>query len=107
MKDEYAAKGWWANIDFTKDKSKVKWANFLSNSDYSSTVGVYEGGATYTKGVYRPTEDSMMNGYGEYFNAPSRLAIYKRIMKLSGETYSFSNFVAYDKDNLAADKARK
>ena len=34
-----------------------------------------------------------------YFNAPSRWAIYKRIMELSGETASFDKFVEYDAVN--------
>lgn len=30
------------------------------------------------------------------FNAPSREAIYKRVMELSGGTYSYDEFVEYD-----------
>ena len=41
----------------------------------------------------------MMRDNLEYFNAPSRWAIYKRIMELSGETASFSKFLEYDAIN--------
>ena len=38
----------------------------------------------------------MMRDNLEYFNAPSRLAIFKRIMELSGEGYSLEKFLEYD-----------
>ena len=41
----------------------------------------------------------MMNQNVEYFNAPSRWAIYQRILKLSGETPSFDKFLEYDAVN--------
>ena len=41
----------------------------------------------------------MMRDNYEYYNAPSRLAIYKRIMELSGEGYSFQKFLEYDAKN--------
>ena len=44
----------------------------------------------------------MMNMNLERFNAPSRWAIYKRIMELSGETASFEKFLEYDAVNRAA-----
>ena len=95
----YKAYGWYSNIDFTNDPKKVKWADFLSDSRYKDEVGVIEGGDHYAKGVYRPSTNSMMNQDLEYFNAPSRWAIYKRIMELSGETASFSKFLQYDAIN--------
>lgn len=91
--------GWWANVDFTDNSSAVKWAKFLSIPEYSNEVGVYEGAFSYAYGTYKPTKNSMMNENLEYFNAPSREAIYKRIMKLSGETYSFDKFLQYDEIN--------
>ena len=50
----------------------------------------------------RPSHDSMMNHNAEYYNAPSRWAIYKRIMELSGETASFDKFLEYDAVNRKA-----
>ena len=41
----------------------------------------------------------------EYFNAPSRWAIYKRIMELSGNTASFDKFLEYDAVNRNAAKS--
>ncbi len=98
----YKTYGWYSNIDFTNDPNKVKWSDFLSDSRYNDEVGVYEGGLNVTKGVYRPSQNSMMNQNVEYFNAPSRWAIYKRIMELSGETASFSKFLEYDAVNRGA-----
>ena len=95
----YKDYGWYANVDFTNDTKKVKWADFLSDSRYKDKVGVFEGGATYAKGVYKPSESSMMNENMDYFNAPSRWAIYQRIMKLSGESCTFSKFLEYDAVN--------
>ena len=44
----------------------------------------------------------MMNQNVEFFNAPSRWAIYKRIMELSGGTATFSKFLEYDAINRSA-----
>ncbi|MBR5176263.1 MAG: Ig-like domain-containing protein [Bacteroidales bacterium] len=95
----YEQYGWYSNIDFTDDPKKVKWNMFLSDERYKDEVGIYEGGGRYYKGVYRPSENSMMHQEMEYYNAPSRWAIYKRIMELSGETASFDNFLEYDAVN--------
>jgi hypothetical protein len=95
--------GWYENIDVTSDRSKIKWSNFLSSPLYSPLTDIYEGGYSYKYGVWRPTYDSCMNNmYGNY-NAPSRFAIYKRIMERSGESWSWDDFVEYDKTNRASD----
>ena len=99
VKRLYTSYGWYANLDFTNDAKKVKWADFLSDSRYKDEVGIYEGGMNHSKGVYRPSQNSMMNQNVEYFNAPSRWTIYKRIMTLSGETPTFSKFLTYDAVN--------
>ena len=102
-KEEYTSLyeqfGWYSNVDFTDDPKKVRWSAFLSDSRYTDEVGVFEGGALYNFGVWRPSADSMMYENAEYFNAPSRWAIYKRIMELSGEEYSFETFLEYDAVN--------
>ena len=95
----YEKYGWFANVDFTNDPSKVRWRAFLSDERYKDEIGIFEGGALYPTGAYRPSKNSMMNENMEYFNAPSRLAIYKRIMELSGEGYSFEKFLEYDAVN--------
>ena len=102
--------GWWANIDFTDNPDEVKWARFLSDSRYANEgLGVFEGGATYGKGVWRPTENSIMRYNTGSFNAPSREAIYKRINKLANGNnwqYNYEQFVAWDAVNRAATKTR-
>ena len=101
----YEKYGWYSNVDFTDDRSEVKWSAFLSDDRYKGEVGIYEGGSLYSKGAYRPSENSMMRDNYEYFNAPSRWAIYKRIMELSGEEASFAKFLEYDAVNRGATKA--
>ena len=95
--------GWYENIDVTSDRNEIRWSDFLTDPLYSSTVGVYEGGYTYSYGVWRPTYDSCMNNMYGKFNAPSRYAIYKRIMERSGESWSWDQFVEYDKINRDSD----
>ena len=99
----YNKYGWFSNVDFTDDPSKIRWSAFLSDSRYTGQVGIYEGGALYAHGAYRPTADSIMNNQtDDTYNAPSRWAIYKRIMELSGESYSFESFLEYDAVNRKA-----
>ena len=94
--DLYNKYGWYANVDFTDDPEQVHWHSFLSNELYRNEVGIYEGGLLYGQGVFRSSESSMMRDYAEYFNVPSRLAIFKRILELSGEGYSLEKFLEYD-----------
>ena len=106
---EISNRQWWynaigagSNVDFTNDRTKVHWAHFLSDARYSGQVGVYQGALTYQYGAYRPTDQSIMRHNIGGYNAPSREAIYKRIMKLSegdGWEYDYETFVAYDAVN--------
>ena len=98
----YDKYGWFSNVDFTNDPSKIRWHAFLADDRYKNEVGIHEGGALYAKGAYRPTVNSMMRENLEYFNAPSRWAIYQQIMKRSGESCSFDAFVTYDAVNRPA-----
>ena len=93
------AYGFHENVDLTSDPNTILWSKFISDSRYSGKVGVYEGGYTYPYGVYRPTDNSIMRHNTGGFNAPSREAIYKKIMKFSeGDawTYDYETFVAFD-----------
>ena len=93
------AYGFYENVDLTSDLNTILWSKFISDSRYSGKVGVYEGGYTYPYGVYRPTDNSIMRYNAGGFNAPSREAIYKKIMKFSeGDawTYDYETFVAFD-----------
>lgn len=89
--------GWYANVDFTNDPTKIRWAHFLSSFQFSSYTDSYEGGYLYEKGVWRPEANSCMRYNDLYFNAPSREAIVKRIKELAGETYSWDEFITKDK----------
>lgn len=93
------AYGFYENVDLTSDPNTILWSKFISDSRYSGKVGVYEGGYTYPYGVYRPTDNSIMRYNTGGFNAPSREAIYKKIMKFSeGDawTYDYETFVVFD-----------
>ena len=96
--------GWGANADVTSDPNQIRWAHFLRDSRYANEVGIYEGALTYQAGAWRPTENSIMRYNTGGFNAPSREALYKRVMELSGEGYSWEQFVAYDAVNRSVTK---
>jgi len=51
-----------ANATYTGATKKVPWAHFLKKK--VKGVGVYEGGATYNKGVWRPARTCAMNAAG-------------------------------------------
>lgn len=95
-----AQNGWWKNVDFTSDPTKVKWSTFITDERYKDEeIGVYEGALTYESGAYRPTPKSIMTSKGTEFNAPSRMAIWYRINKLTqGEDWegTYEDFVAFD-----------
>ena len=87
--------GWFENIDFFSDIMQTSWRGFANNSKYHM-VSTFEGGYTYGKGVWRPEFNSCMNDNIPYFNAPSRWAQVRRIKKLAGFSYSFSQFLQDD-----------
>ncbi len=102
------ADGFWesygrgANIDWRSNPAEVKWAHFINDARYTGEgLGVYEGSWLYGHGCYRPTVSSLMreDGTGLKFNAPSREAIYKYVMRESegnSWTYDYETFVAFD-----------
>ena len=98
----YEAYGEGANVDWRSDPSEVKWSHFLNDSRYADEgLGVYEGAWLLGRGMYRPTANSTMchNYDNDVFNAPSREAIYKRVMKLSEGSswnYDYETFVSFD-----------
>ncbi|MCF0167320.1 MAG: Ig-like domain-containing protein [Bacteroidales bacterium] len=100
--------GWYVNVDFTNDTSKILWAKFIADSRYDGEkLGAYQGGLTFWKGVYRPTENSIMRDNTSGFNAPSREAIYKRINSMADPQwkYDYEEFVKYDAVNRNYPKA--
>jgi len=97
------------NLDYHKNLQEILWADFISNPDYDvEHLGAYEGGwVRYPYGIYRPTKTSIMrefpdpqNPWTMEYNAPSRWAIYQRLMKLAGENCVYEEFLSYDKRNL-------
>lgn len=100
LQSEQDTYGWWKNIDFTADKSAVRWSHFINDIRYVfEGIGTYQGGHTYSYGVWRPTNNSIMRSNVPDFNAPCREAIYYRIHKLAfGEEweYDFEEFAQWD-----------
>ncbi len=96
----YHDKGWGMNVSTTDVAEDVPWSRFLNDSRYEGEIGIYQGAWLFPYDLWRPTETSVMRETNVLeFNAPSREAIYKRIMNLSeGEdwTYDYETFVAFD-----------
>lgn len=90
---------WRANTDITKDSTLVHWKHYFELDGYKGQVGFFEGCWHYPKGVWRAEETSIMQGSETPtgFNAPSREAIVRRIMKLIGKEFVFADFLAKDK----------
>lgn len=93
--------GQFLNLSLNNTVDKINWAHFMSDSRYvDEEIGIFEGADYYTEGIYRPTEHSIMRGnIIMQFNAPSREAIYKRVMKLAyGDSwkYDYEEFVKFD-----------
>lgn len=95
--------GGYRNVALDPDVSKSYWADFAADSRYNSErLGCYEGGATYALGVYRPTENSIMNDNIGGFNVAGRVMIYKRCMKIAlGKSWNFNlaDFITFDLEN--------
>jgi len=87
--------GWYENIDFSADITQTSWKGFANLPKYDM-VGTFEGANYYGKGIWRPEFNSCMNDNTLYFNAPSRWAQVRRIKKLAGINYSFSQFLLDD-----------
>lgn len=107
--------GWAMNVDFTSDRNSVLWKDFLEDSryqgpdNYGETLGVYEGACTYWSGAWRPTNESMMRSNINGFNAPSRKAIYTRVMKTGiGDSWNFDleEFIEFDLSHLPGPASR-
>lgn len=107
--------GWMVNVSATDDTELVPWSRLLKDERYKNGDGngypltVLEGGFTYTKGMWKPTEESMMNSNQNGFNAPSREAIYKRVMRMANGSpweYDYEEFVQFDQAHLPVNAAK-
>ena len=96
----YQKYGFYGNISLTGDMQSVPWSHMIYDPQYSNTVDVYEGAFFHTRGVFRSEPTSCMHNNIPYYNAISREAMVKRIKKYAGETYSFEDFKANDKEAL-------
>jgi len=107
LKERHEKFGWFLNVDSEKDSTKVLWTKFIYDSEFANEkIGTYEGGYTYFKGIYRPSEESMMRSNDAPFNAPSRQAIYNKVMKMAlDKTPTYEEFVEFgDKLSLTAEE---
>ena len=80
-------------INTSKDSSGKKWSQWLGYTESSiGTIGSYEGGNYFDKGVYRPSDNSKMRSLGRPFDAISReafiLEFYNYVNPI--DSYSFS-----------------
>lgn len=92
--------GFYDNVSLSGDMNSVPWSHMIYDPQYSNTVDVYEGAFFHTRGVFRSEPTSCMHNNIPYYNAISREAMVKRIMKYAGEEYSFEKFKANDKESL-------
>ena len=92
--------GFYENISLTGDWNEIEWSHLIFDPQYSNVVDVYEGAYMHARGVYRSEATSCMNNNIAYYNAISREAMVKRIMKYAGEEYSFEAFKAKDYESL-------
>ena len=101
LKERHEKWGWYLNVDSEKDSTKVIWSKMIFDDVFSNEqIGCYEGGYTFYKGIYRPTQESMMRSNNAPFNAPSRHAIYNKVMELGlGRTPTYEEFVEFDKQH--------
>ena len=92
-------KGWYWNVNPSNTQSYYKFN--VTNSYSSDELSFIEGAWGYEYGMYRPTQGGMMQGSTGVFNAPSRHAIYHRIITESQgvNAYSLNNFLNYDQKN--------
>ena len=96
----YHARDWGLNLSFYSEPEKAPWAHMMADEDYADEVGMYQGAWMFPTLCWRATENSVMNNDYSRFNAPSREAIYKQVMKASeGDswTFDFAGFKQFDK----------
>lgn len=94
--------GFYENISLTGSMQEVPWSHMIYDPQFSNVVDVYEGAYMHTRGVFRSEATSCMNNNIAYYNAISREAMVKRIMKYAGEEYSYEAFKAKDYESLTS-----
>ncbi len=100
---EWQERGYNQNISLTPIHGSCPWYFIFDlpqyESDYSA-VSTFEGAAQFAEGVWRSEWISCMDDNRPYFNAPSRVAIVKRIKEIAGENFSLDEFVDNDYDRF-------
>lgn len=99
--------GWYENLDLYGDLTSqwCFWADLASDPRYAGEqLGMYEVTSTDTGWtLYRATENSIMrdtSSPGMTFNAPSRRAIYNKVMQIAtGNAPTPEDFLSFDKAN--------
>ena len=93
--EQWKSFGFYPNVDLKNTQATVIWSHYIGKTGYER-VGVYEGGYYFTYGVWRPEQSSCMVFNEPYYNAPSREAAVRRIMRISGENFSMEQFLQKD-----------
>lgn len=78
----------------------MPWSHLIGHPNYPE-VGIFEGGHYFDKGVWHSEKATIMAGAGGSFNAFCRELLYKRLLNLAGEEYSFEKFIAFDSEKKA------
>lgn len=87
--------GYYPNVDLTNNLQIIKWKHFIGLTGYEG-VGAFERAYYYTYGAWRAEDNSCMNNNVPYYSAPARENMVKKIMTISGGTYSLQNFISND-----------
>lgn len=98
--------GFGLNVSLDGKYRSVPWSHLIFHKNYGDIVDIYEGGYFHQRSVFRSEYNSCMNNNIPYYSAWQRELIVRRIMKLSGETFSFDDFVAKDKRTMGSASTR-
>jgi hypothetical protein len=94
------ATGIFQNVSLSGKYSDVPWRHLIFHDKYSSYVDIYEGAYFHSNGVFRSESECCMSYNMPYFSAWCRELIVRRIMQISGQQWSFENFVANDNNSV-------
>ncbi len=103
----------WQDVDMYMNvwpsETDVPWKDFIGRTAYPE-IGIFKGGYNYSGGVWRPTEDGLMNRANDGgFSGYCRYLIWKRLVKIYKEHrddfggapfgYTITNFFEFDAPN--------
>lgn len=103
--------GFCRNLSLSSEVNQTFWSDLASDTRYSSeSLGCYEGGYTYFKGVWRATDANIMRHNIGGFNAQQRRLIYNRCMRIANGTSwqpTYEDFVAFDQKSTSNTSSAK